>query len=283
MNNSDVSNHSDSDILEIYSYTYINSSDDSNNSQTETSSEDNYLNNSPNLIINSDNEDLSNDINGTNQNNESNNSNDSNESNEQNSSEESILCQNFILCKQQKKHLNFCNDCFLYFYKKLNYIPNLEKNTCPICLSSDEDNVMINIYLCSHSICYNCIYDVYWDKKYLDNKPITILNDLEILWKNFLKTYLGRLLQSKILYKLDQSCDDNFNNFNSEYNKIIITFNIKKISKKILSNLKDLIFYELSLMRYIRDQKYKKYLMKKSLDYCPYCRASHINNINILI
>jgi hypothetical protein len=246
-----------------YNYDYTNYSESNDESNNESNDESNNESNDES-------------------NNESNNeSNDelNNESNDElnNESNDEFNCINFQLCKQLKNgSFDYCNDCFLYFYKKIDYKTNDNNETCPICFTSEKNNIIINMYECSHILCYKCIYNVYWDKSYMIHKPKIPYPNLETYWLPFLKTRIGKLLRAKVIYKIEQKYNDNYNTFEEDYYSFIYYINIRRIPKKIQNKLKDLVFYQVKLNKFLSDNNYQKYLMKQSLSTCPYCRSKLI-------
>lgn len=182
-------------------------------------------------------------------------------------------CINYELC-QNKKNNNFdyCGDCFIYFYKKIEIINN-HNSICPICFSTNHSIKFIKLYECNHLICVPCIYNIYWDKTYLNNIPINPHPHLDNLWKTFLNTKIGRRVTCLVIYKLEQSYS-NFDNYDDYIKKI----NIKRIPKRLINSLKSLVIYQSTVNKYLNEHNYQKYIMKKSIELCPYCRCERINN-----
>lgn len=182
-------------------------------------------------------------------------------------------CINYELCKNKKNNnFDYCGDCFIYFYKKIEIINN-HNSVCPICFSTNQSIKFIKLYECNHLICVPCIYNIYWDKTYLDNIPINPHPHLDNLWKVFLNTKIGRRVTCLVIYKLEHSYS-NFDNYDDYIKKI----NIKRIPKRLVNNLKSLVIYQATVNKYLNEHNYQKYIMKKSIELCPYCRTERILN-----
>lgn len=180
-------------------------------------------------------------------------------------------CINYELCKNKKNNnFDYCGDCFIYFYKELEIIYN-HNSVCPICFSTNQPIKFIKLYECNHLICIPCIYNIYWDKTYLDNIPLNPHPHLDNLWKAFLNTKIGRRITCLVIYKLEHSYS-NFDNYDDYIKKI----NIKRIPKRLINNLKSLVIYQATVNRYLNEHNYQKYIMKKSIELCPYCRSERI-------
>lgn len=180
-------------------------------------------------------------------------------------------CINYELCKNKKNNnFDYCGDCFIYFYKELEIIYN-HNSVCPICFSTNQSIKFIKLYECNHLICIPCIYNIYWDKTYLDNIPLNPHPHLDNLWKAFLNTKIGRRITCLVIYKLEHSYS-NFDNYDEYIKKI----NIKRIPKRLINNLKSLVIYQATVNRYLNEHNYQKHIMKKSIELCPYCRSERI-------
>lgn len=135
---------------------------------------------------------------------------------------------------------------------------------------------MIYIYTCDHSICYNCIYQIYWDYSYLLNKPNNPLIELSKPWDLFLKTrkgnYITKQLINKILFNYLISPDS----FDTNYEYYIININLKGISKIIKDNFKELIYYQVKLKSFLQKNINEKNIMESSIKICPYCKSNKI-------
>lgn len=189
------------------------------------------------------------------------------------------LCNNYSLCKQLKGNsLNYCNDCFLHFYRDLTKYSNRQKNTCPLCLNYNEELEFINLYTCNHGICYTCIFDIYWDKTYLLKKPPCPIPNLFKSWNTFLETRKGLQLRAKVINPIIYNNYLKNNKFNSGYSLYISKISLFYIPKKILVHLKDFIFYQCKLLEFNNNHSKTKYIQQKSIEKCPYCKAGQIQD-----
>lgn len=187
------------------------------------------------------------------------------------------VCNNYSLCKQLKGScLNYCNDCFLYFYRDLNKYNNIQKDTCPLCLNSNEELEFINLYTCNHGLCYTCIFNIYWDKSYLLKKPNCPLPNLFKSWKKFLETRKGMQIIAKVVNPIIYNNYLKNNNFNSGYSLYVNKISLFYIPKKLLIHLKDFIFYQCQLLEFNNNHSRTQYIQQKSIEKCPYCKAGRI-------
>lgn len=180
------------------------------------------------------------------------------------------LCLNFEICQQIKYNIlhTYCTDCFLYFNKKIELIKNENENQCPICLENDKKLDIYKFDQCDHSICKSCLYDIYFDKTYLNNAPINPFIELDMQWFNYIKSKRSNKLKYRIINKFNNRWTYSLEDINHE---LIIHNNIyiPKIFKK---NIILLIDYQLKLQKYFNECQTRKNNKIKYIQKCPYCR-----------
>ena len=180
-------------------------------------------------------------------------------------------CLNFIVCKQFKynNQHEFCSDCFLYFNKAILLNKNIEKNQCPLCLEDSEELNIYKLDQCNHSICQSCLYNIYFDKSYINNAPINPYSHLTLKWFNFIKSRRSNKLKFRIInkymnritYEIDEIAYDLYIKFENIY--------IPKIFK---DEIIELIDFQLKLQKYFEDCQIKKNKKIELIKKCPYCR-----------
>lgn len=185
-------------------------------------------------------------------------------------------CNNYEICKQLKgSSLNYCDDCFLYFYRNLIKYKNTN-NTCPLCLNSDKNIEFINIYTCEHGICYNCLFSIYWDKSYLNKQPKFPIVNLFKSWNKFLTTKKGLQIRARVINSIIYNNYLRTNRFDIGYSLFLRKISLCNIPKKILIHLKDLIFHQCKLLEFNNNHSKNQYIKQKSIEVCPYCKASQL-------
>jgi len=189
------------------------------------------------------------------------------------------FCKNYLLCKQLKgSSLNYCNDCFIHFYRSLDKFPNTQKNTCPLCLNSNEELEFVKLYTCNHGLCYTCIFNIYWDKSYLLKQPVCPIPNLCKVWKNFLETRKGLQIIAKVINPIIYNNYLKNNKFNTGYSLYLSKISLFCIPKKLLIHLKDLIFYQSKLLEFNNNHSKNKYIQQNSIIKCPYCKAGQMTS-----
>lgn len=179
-------------------------------------------------------------------------------------------CVNYNICKNMIFSFNnrYCKECFLYFNRKLNINLNKESKTCPLCLSNEKNNNIINLYTCNHIICESCLYNIYW--KYEHHKITFPYINLKELWEEYIKSNLSRRLKSFVIYKLVNS---DLEYFNDDYDIYMRNINLKNIPKIFVNKLKELIYYQSQIEKYQININKIKYEMRTSIRNCAFCRA----------
>lgn len=193
-----------------------------------------------------------------------------------------INCINFNLCKQTifKSEAIYCKYCFLFIQKELKLVNNNSaNNTCPICLSNNIDDNVVKLFKCDHTICYECLFNIYWKVDNIDDIIIFPIPNIKKKWKEFMNTPLSRKLKCFVIYKLVKELNNNNSNnddldFNSLYNILIPKINIKQIPIHFIPNLKELVFYEMKFHNHLTTTSYNKHIKRESIKICPYCRCS---------
>lgn len=180
-------------------------------------------------------------------------------------------CLNHNICKQYKYNNfeDFCCDCFLYFNKEIILIKNIEKNQCPLCLENSEELNIYKLNQCEHTICQDCLYNIYFDKSYINNAPINPYNNLDLKWLNFIKSRRSNKLKCKIInkylnkftYDIDEIAYDLFIRFEKIY--------IPKIFK---NEIIELIDFQIKLQKYFGECQIQKNKKIELIKKCPYCR-----------
>jgi hypothetical protein len=189
-------------------------------------------------------------------------------------SEESSIdnkCVNYALCKKNifKPNSNYCKLCYLFINKKIKYESNNNNNVCPICLSNNSSDIIIKLFNCSHTICYNCINNIYWhdnDINKIIKNPHQLIHNK---WVNYIKSTKSRKLKCFVIYKL---VNNTYTDFTEIYNKLIKKINLKLIPSIFRRHLKDLVFYQSQYEIFRTNDSYNKYTMRESIRICPYCR-----------
>ena len=244
------------------SFFYINATISENEYNSEESIDNDYFNSE---------ETLDNDYFNSEENDESNDSEENDETKESDDSEENIiLCKNNIICKNNIFTFdnNYCKECFLYFNKKIIFKKqNITLQTCPLCLSNEKSNIIISLYKCEHIICYNCIYNIFWNIN--ENNENFPYKQLYELWKLYLNSNLSRKLKCFVIYKL---VNDDINIFDENYNIYIKNIKLKTIPKIFINKLKELIFYHVTIEKNRINDNKNRYNMRNSIKNCPYCR-----------
>ena len=151
-------------------------------------------------------------------------------------SEETSLdnkCVNYTLCKKNifKINTNYCKPCYLFINKKIKYESNNNNNNvCPVCLSNNSSDIIIKLFNCSHTICYNCINNIYWHDNDINKiiiHPYPLIHDK---WIKYIKSIKSRKLKCFVIYKL---VNNTYTDFTEIYNKLIKNINLKLFNKKI--------------------------------------------------
>ena len=189
-------------------------------------------------------------------------------------SEESSIdnkCVNYALCKKNifKPNSNYCKPCYLFINKKIKYESNNNNNVCPVCLSNNSSDIIIKLFNCSHTICYNCINNIYWhdnDINKIIKNPHQLIHNK---WVNYIKSTKSRKLKCFVIYKL---VNNTYTDFTEIYNKLIKKINLKLIPSIFRRHLKDLVFYQSQYEIFRTNDSYNKYTMRESIRICPYCR-----------
>jgi len=192
-------------------------------------------------------------------------------------SEETSLdnkCVNYTLCKKNifKINTNYCKPCYLFINKKIKYESNNNNNNvCPVCLSNNSSDIIIKLFNCSHTICYNCINNMYWHDNDINKiiiHPYPLIHDK---WIKYIKSIKSRKLKCFVIYKL---VNNTYTDFTEIYNKLIKNINLKLIPSIFRKHLKDLVFYQYQYEIFRTNDNYNKYTMRESIRICPYCRES---------
>ena len=192
-------------------------------------------------------------------------------------SEETSLdnkCVNYTLCKKNifKINTNYCKPCYLFINKKIKYESNNNNNNvCPVCLSNNSSDIIIKLFNCSHTICYNCINNIYWHDNDINKiiiHPYPLIHDK---WIKYIKSIKSRKLKCFVIYKL---VNNTYTDFTEIYNKLIKNINLKLIPSIFRQHLKDLVFYQYQYEIFRTNDNYNKYTMRESIRICPYCRES---------
>jgi hypothetical protein len=289
-----TNNNDDTDIDNDYEYNYnLDSESDSESSNLYFYYEESNSEDSSQSVIN---QPTSNNLNEMNEENEisnvydilsedslesDNNSSDSYESLESINWSQ-INCINFNLCKQTifKQNTIYCKYCFLFIHKELiSFTTNSASNTCPICLSNDKNDKIVKLFICNHTVCYECLFNIYWKVDNIDEIIIFPIPNIKKKWKEFMSTVLSRKLKCFVIYKLAKelktnNCNNDNLDFNSLYNILISKINIKHIPIQFIPNLKELVFYEMNFYNHLTTTSYNKHIKRESIKNCPYCRSS---------
>lgn len=192
-------------------------------------------------------------------------------------SEETSLdnkCVNYTLCKKNifKINTNYCKPCYLFINKKIKYESNNNNNNvCPVCLSNNSSDIIIKLFNCSHTICYNCINNIYWHDNDINKiiiHPYPLIHDK---WIKYIKSIKSRKLKCFVIYKL---VNNTYTDFTEIYNKLIKNINLKLIPSIFRQHLKDLVFYQYQYEIFRTNDNYNKYTMRESIRICPYCREA---------
>ena len=182
------------------------------------------------------------------------------------------LCLNYEIC-QQIKYNNihkYCTDCFIYFNKKIELIKNEKNNQCPICLENNNELEIYQFDQCEHSICKACLYDIYFDKSFINHAPRNPFFELDTKWLNFIKSKRSNKLKYKIINKLNNLWTYSLEDINSE-----LTTNDKIYIPKIFKkNIILLIDYQIKIQKYFDEYQKKKNNKIKYIKKCPYCRKT---------
>lgn len=189
-------------------------------------------------------------------------------------------CENYIICNQFiNKQINdlYCKDCLFYF----NYTMKFKRNIlstgdakivlrCPLCLCSPE--LFVKQMACDHYICSLCIYDIYFDKKYLKHMPKNPIHKLKKSWDLFIYSNQAHKFRIHII--------DCF--LYHEFNEKTYATNIEKykflIPSLFKNKLKSLVQYQLKKNKYICNYKDSQYEKIKTIKTCPYCRVTETPN-----
>jgi len=191
--------------------------------------------------------------------------------------EETIIdnkCVNYALCKKNiyQTNSNYCKPCYLFINKKIKYEPiNNNNNVCPVCLSNNSSDIIIQLFNCKHTICYNCVNNIYWYDNDIDKiikNPYPLIHDK---WIKYIKSIKSRKLKCFVIYKL---VNNTFTDFTDTYNKLIKKINLKLIPSIFRRHLKDLVFYQSQYEIFRINDSYNKYTMRDSIKICPYCREA---------
>jgi len=183
-------------------------------------------------------------------------------------------CVNYTLCKKKifKINTNYCKPCYLFINKKIKYESNNNNNNvCPVCLSNNSSDIIIKLFNCSHTICYNCINNIYWHDNDINKiiiHPYPLIHDK---WIKYIKSIKSRKLKCFVIYKL---VNNTYTDFTEIYNKLIKNINLKLIPSIFRQYLKDLVFYQYQYEIFRTNDNYNKYTMRESIRICPYCRES---------
>jgi hypothetical protein len=191
-------------------------------------------------------------------------------------------CDNYSICKQLvvNNNLDYCSDCLIYFNKKIEIVKNTDQKQCPICLENDIDIDIHNLEQCSHIICKPCLFDIYFDKSYLNNKPLNQVSYLSEKWIKFINSRRSNKIKFKIINKyidFEDYCMDEL------YEDVYIYNTNIYIPKIFKHNIIDLINYQIQLIKYIRLNDKKKHDKIKYIKKCSYCRAESLSIITIVI
>jgi hypothetical protein len=182
------------------------------------------------------------------------------------------LCLNYEICQQVKYNILhlYCTDCFIYFNKKIDLIKNENNNQCPICLENDNELEIYQFDQCDHSICKNCLYNIYFDKEYINNAPRNPFFELDIKWFNFIKSKRSNKLKYKIINKLNNRYTYSLDDINYE-----LTINDNIYIPKIFKNkIILLIDFQIKIQKYFDDYQRQKNNKIKYIKKCPYCRKN---------
>ena len=186
-------------------------------------------------------------------------------------------CNNFAICKQNKgSSLNYCDDCFLHFYRNLTKYKNITNKTCPLCLNSGNTLEFVNLYSCDHGICYDCLFSIYWDKSYLLKKPKFPISNLSKSWTKFLNTKKGLQIKTKVINLITFNNYLNNGNFDDAYSLHLRKISLYGMPKNILIHLKDLIFFQCELLEFTNNHSSNQHIKQKSIALCPYCKTSQL-------
>lgn len=191
-----------------------------------------------------------------------------------NNNDNNNKCLNYTLCKNNAKlHYQFCSECFIYFNKILKYKINDSIDTCPLCFMEDKNMIMISLYKCSHTICLDCLYNIFWDFTSLKNIPQNPIKSLKKKWIKFLKTNKGCYIQYKLINKILYNYYKNNNCFDNEYDLYFEGINTRGINTLIVKNLKELVHYQLKYKYFIYKFNNDKKIKELAIRICPYCKA----------
>lgn len=182
-------------------------------------------------------------------------------------------CLNYSICKQYKYNTihKFCSDCFIYFNKEILLNKNIEKNQCPLCLEDSEELNIYKLVQCNHSICQCCLYNIYFDKSYINDAPTNPYMQLNIKWLTFIKSKRSNQLKYKIInhylnkfsYEIDEIAYDLYIRFEKIY--------FPNIFK---NEIIELIDFQIKLQKYFRECEYQKNKKIELIKKCPYCRKT---------
>lgn len=187
--------------------------------------------------------------------------------------EDNNKCINYALCKNNiyENNTSYCRFCYLYINSKLSFqSTNNNKNVCPLCLSNDSSDIIIKLFTCDHTLCYNCIYKIYWCDNNINNIIKIPYPNLYKQWHNYITSVESRKLKCFVIYKL---INNDYTDFNEIYNQLIKKINIRRIPKIFQHKLKELVFYQSQYEMFKNNDSYNKYIMRDSIRICPYCRS----------
>ena len=183
-------------------------------------------------------------------------------------------CVNYALCKKNifKPNANYCKPCYLFINTKIKYEPaNNNNNVCPVCLSNNNLDIIIKLFNCDHTICYNCINNIYWHDNDINKIIINPYPLIHNKWIKYIKSIKSRKLKCFVIYKL---VNNTYTDFTEIYNKLIKKINLKLIPSIFRRHLKDLVFYQSQYEIFRTNDSYNKYTMRESIRICPYCREA---------
>jgi len=180
-----------------------------------------------------------------------------------------MRCINFILCKKLVyKNFNkkYCKFCIHYFNYRLK-IKTPKNINCPLCLTDSEKNIkFIKNKNCNHYICFKCIKQIYFDKKYYKKMPINDLLKHRKSWNYFMNNKQSFFIRNKLINPM----------IYYGFNKKIYDIFLKKYTNLIPYNFKKkfkrLIMFQVNKENYISKYKLEQEQKIKLIKLCPYCR-----------
>ncbi len=190
-------------------------------------------------------------------------------------------CANYVVCSNFNRFKSkFCLDCEYYFNRKLiikKFKTTDDDYNCPICLSSKDDTIFIKQLKCQHSVCIDCIKNIYFNPDQYKNIPINPCAKIKKSWDLFITSNHSICLKSMLLDTL----------YHFHYDESLITefikYNSHTIPSLFIKDFRKLIKFETDRFKFIKNIKNRQYDKIKHFVKCPYCRNNTSDNVYIQI